>query len=119
MVEAIDEVVLAPDKARIKELKEEQRDCEEHLVAGSSASEIRQLKYRVKEIKEDVKILAARIKRRTARADTVRTQIKSWQGKEPSSWGDWLAGQPLFDRISSLDGRRATPTTIAEFTAQE
>ena len=116
-----DEVVLAPDKDRIKGLKEEQRDCEEQLDAdpGPSTSEIRQLKYRAKEIKEDVKILAAQIKRRTARADTVRTQIKSWQNKESSNWGDWLAGQPLFDRISSLDGRRATPTTIAEFIAQE
>ena len=116
-----DKVVLAPDKDRIKGLKEEQRDCEEQLDAdpGPSTSEIRQLKYRVKEIKEDVKILAAQIKRRTARADTVRTQVKSWQSKESSNWGDWLAGQPLFDRISSLDGRRATPRTIAEFIAQE
>jgi hypothetical protein len=116
-----DEVVLTPDKDQIKELKEEQRDCEEQMEAGpgASTSEIRQLKYRVKKIKEDVKILTAQIKRRTARADSVRTQIKSWQSKEPSSWGDCLAGQPLFDRISSLDGRRATPTTIAEFIAQE
>ena len=116
-----EEVVLAPDKERIKELKEQQRDCEEQLDAdpGPSASEIRQLKYRVKEIKADVKILTAQIKKRTARADTIRRQIRSWQSKEPASWGDWLAVQPLFDRISSLDGRRATPRTIAEFMGQE
>jgi len=39
------------------------------------ATEVRDLDYRVKEIKEDVKILTAQIKRRTARAKTVRTQI--------------------------------------------
>jgi hypothetical protein len=56
---------------------------------------------------------------RAALANTVRTQIEGLQSKEPAGWGDWLAGQPLFDRISSLDGRRAFPTTIAEFITQE
>jgi len=116
-----EEVVLAPEKERIKELKEEQKKCDEQLKAdaGPSTTEIRRLKNRVKEIKQDVKILTAEIKQKTARADAIRAQIKSWQSEEPSSWGDWLAGQPLFDQVSGLDGRRATPTTIAEFIAQE
>src|SRR5262249_52980913 len=69
--------------------------------------------------KADIKALTEQIKRRTARAESVRTRIESWRSEEPSTWGDWLAGQPLFDRISSLDGRRAAPTTTAEFIAQE
>jgi hypothetical protein len=73
----------------------------------------------VNEIKADIKVLTEQIKRRAARAESVRTRIEGWRSKEPSTWGDWPAGQPLFDRISSLDGRRAAPTTIAEFIAQE
>lgn len=116
-----DEIVLGPDKDKIKKLREEQYSCEEQLEAGldPEATEIRQLKYRVKEIKADVKVLTAKIKRKAALANTVRTQIEGWRSKEPAGWGDWLSGQPLFDRISSLDGLRAAPTTIAEFIAQE
>lgn len=116
-----DEVVLGPDKDRIKTLREEQRSGEEQLAADPPplAVEARDLKYRVKEIKEEVKILTAKIKRKAALANTVRTQIEGWQSKEPAGWGDWLAGQPLFDRIASLDGRRSAPTTIAEFITQE
>ena len=58
----------------------------------------------MKEIKEAVKTLTAKIKKRTARANGLRTQIERWESKEPLGWGDWLAGQPLFDRISSLEG---------------
>jgi len=116
-----EQVVLGPDKDQIKALKEEQKDCEEQMDAdpAPSGAEARHLRSRVKEIKEAVKTLTARIKKRTARANELRTQIERWESKEPLGWGDWLAGQPLFDRISSLDGRRATPTTIAEFVAQE
>ena len=116
-----DEIVLGPDKDKIKTLRGEQKTCEEQLKAevSPSAVEVRDLKYRVKEIKEDVKILTAKIKRRAALANTVRTKIESWQSQEPAGWGDWMAGQPLFDRIASLDGRRTAPTTIAEFITQE
>jgi SAM-dependent methyltransferase len=116
-----EEVVLAPDKQRIKELKEEQKGYEEQLATdpAPSGAEARNLKYRVKEIKEEVKTLTAQIKKRTARASHVRTEIESWSSIEPRGWGNWLAEQPLFDRISSLDGCRAAPTTIAEFMAQE
>ena len=112
-----DEVVLGPDKDRIKELKEEQKDCEEQLRAdpAPSTDEIRQLKYRVKEIKADVKVLTEQIKRRTARANAVRTQIESWRSEEPSTWGDWLASQPLFDRSPAwMDAgrpRRRSPSS--------
>ena len=116
-----DEVVLGPDKEKVKQLKEEQKSCEEQLDANPAPApeEVRELKFRVKVFKEDMKVLTAQIKRRTALANTVRTQIESWQSKEPLGWGDWLAGQPLFDTIASLDGRRTPPATIAEFIAQE
>ena len=45
--------------------------------------------------------------------------IEAWRSDEPTKWGDWLAEQPMFDQISSLDDRRPPPKTIAEFVAQE
>lgn len=116
-----DEVVLGPVKRQIKELKDEQKSNDEQLdaVPAPSAAEIKRLRFREKEIKQDVKVLTAQIKKRTAIANEVRAKIEGWRSEEPLGWVDWLAGQPLFDRISSLDGRRVPPTTIAEFVAQE
>ena len=116
-----DEIVLGPDKDEIKMLKEEEKSCKEKLDAepAPDAADVAELKYRVKEIQGDVKILTAKFKRNEALAKKVRAQIEGWRSKEPADWGEWLAGQPLFDRIASLDGRRAAPTTIADFIAQE
>ena len=46
-------------------------------------------------------------------------QIEAGKSDEPATWGDWLAEQPMFDQISSLDDRRPAPKTIAEFITQE
>ncbi|HUY35367.1 MAG TPA: hypothetical protein VMV69_21665, partial [Pirellulales bacterium] len=129
-----DEVVLVPLKERIKELKADQKACEERLKAeqlmaevGPEPAEAGQIKARVKELKAHVKELTAEVREKTARASAVRGRIESWRGvsdgglrgDEPLVWGEWLAQLPLFDQISSLDHHRAAPATIAEFIAQE
>jgi len=38
---------------------------------------------------------------------------------EVSTWESWLASQPLYDLISTVDGKRNPPQTIAEFITQE
>ncbi len=116
-----DDIVLAPLKVRFKEMKAEQKRCDERLKSDPEPplAEARDLRACVKELKADAKELTAEITEKTARAAAIRKQIESWRSTEPATWSDWLAEQPLFDAISSLDGRRAPPATIAEFIAQE
>jgi hypothetical protein len=115
------ETVLQPFKDQVKELKEEQKQSEARLKADPEPepSVVRELKARVKELKAEIKKLNAEIEKRTALAQGVRDLIEAWRTTEPATWGDWLADQPLFDQISSLDDRRSPPTTIAAFVAQE
>ena len=43
----------------------------------------------------------------------------AWTCPEAEQWELWLAAQPLYDQISSLDERRSPPRTVVEFIAQE
>ena len=115
------EAVLQPLKDQVKELKDEQKQCEARLKADPEPEppDVRELKDRVKELKVDIKQLNTKIAEKSGLAQAVREKIETWRSKEPQTWGDWLAEQPLFDQISSLDHRRPAPTTIAEFIAQE
>jgi hypothetical protein len=117
----LDRAVFAPLKEQIKQLKAEQKECEAILKSEPEPDEAttRRLKARVKELKAEVKSLDKRLKEQTTKAKQVREQIEGWKSDEPATWGEWLAEQPMFDRISSLDRRRPAPKTIAEFIAQE
>src|SRR5262249_40595291 len=42
-----------------------------------------------------------------------------WNCPQARSWQAWLAEQPLYDQLSSLDGLRAPPCDLAGFVAQE
>lgn len=117
----LDHAVFAPLKEQSKALKAEQKQCEDALKAEPEppAATARALKARVKEIKTELKDIDKDLKAKMARAKQVREQIEQWHSTEPPKWGDWLAEQPLFDQISSIDHRRSPPTTIAEFVIQE
>jgi len=117
----LDEAVLAPIKGQLKALRAEQKECEEALNADlpPATLEASDLKRRPRQIKAEVKELNQELKEKAARATQVRELIEIWRSDEPLRWGDWLAGQPLHDQVSSLDHRRPAPTTIAEFIAQE
>ena len=117
----LDNAVFAPVKEQIKQLKAEQKECEATLKSEPEPDEAttRKLKARVKELKAEVKSLDKDLKEQTTKAKKVREQIEAWKSDDPATWGNWLAKQPMFDQISSLDHRRPAPKTIAEFIAQE
>ena len=70
-------------------------------------------------MKDETKELKERLDEITARAEQLRDTIAAWQCREAAGWEPWLAGQPMYDAISSVDGRRRPPTTVAEWVAQE
>lgn len=117
----LNESVFKPLKTEIKELKAEQKELNSQIKSDEPVpqDEFYRMKDRVKVIKAELKELNADLKKKTAAAQKLRKQIEGWTSDEPAKWSDWLAKQPLFDQVSSLDDRRSPPTTIAEFIAQE
>ncbi len=63
--------------------------------------------------------MKTQIKEFTATGQKLRQQIESTQCPEIFNWESWLASQSLYDRISSIDGKRNPPQAIAEFITQE
>jgi len=72
-----------------------------------------------KRLRAEVKTLKAEIQTKTEKAGQLAASIRRWTSPELPTWESWLASGPLFDEISSLNGRRATPATIREFIQQE
>ena len=116
-----DNIVLGPLKEDIKQKKAERKDIKEQLNSDPPPppDEAEDLNLRDKQLRDEMKPLDARVKRLKASAERLRKTIESWKSKEALTWEPWLSEQPLFDEVTSLDGRRPAPTTIAEFIAQE
>ena len=120
----LDEVVFKSLKDKLKSLKLEQSELvrmQDELQSEEDLSlvKIGDLKEAIKRVKAEIKNLNAELKTKTSAAKKLRENIEAWRSDEPTKWGDWLAEQPMFDQISSLDDRRPPPKTIAEFVAQE
>ncbi|MDM8532157.1 BREX-1 system adenine-specific DNA-methyltransferase PglX [Anaerolineales bacterium HSG25] len=49
----------------------------------------------------------------------IRDHILGWSCPQVTEWGAWLAHMPLYDYLTSVDGKRPPPTTIADFIRQE
>jgi len=65
------------------------------------------------------KTLQAKIKRIEEVAGGLAARIREWTCPEAAGWREWLASQPMYDEISSVDGLKAPPRTVADFVAQE
>lgn len=116
-----DDIVLSPLKEQVKEMKAERTEIKEKLDADPApeADEVMGLKLRDKQLREELKPIEKKIKTHKAKATKLRAQIEAWSSDEPLTWETWLAEQPLFDHVASIDGKKAPPKTIAEFVAQE
>jgi len=71
------------------------------------------------DLSDQVSALKGERAQEVAAGQHVREQIEGWSCREAEQWEPWRAAQPLYDHISSLDGRRSPPRTVAEFVAQE
>ena len=116
-----DDTVLGPLKEQVKEMKNERKAIKAQLEGDPppDPDDVTQLTLRDRDLREDIKPIEKKIKRLKAKATKLRKDIESWTRDEPLSWETWLAGQPLFDEVTSLDGHKSPPTTITEFITQE
>ena len=116
-----DDALLSPIKAKLKEARAEQKELKEELKAlgkkpGQRAFEITQ---RLDILKGEIKALNNEKKDLEGRADKVRKPIEKWTCPEAETWETWLAQQPMYDAISSLDEKRKPPVTVEDFIRQE
>ncbi len=116
-----DDVVLDPLKEEIKLLKEERKEIKEHLAEEPppEPEKVTDLNLRDKQLRDDLKPLNAKLKRLKKSAEQLRNKIEGWRSEEALEWEHWLSEQHLFDDVTSIDGKKASPTTVAEFVAQE
>ncbi len=116
------------DEVLIKPLREELSRKREALKAV--AAELQQLSRHEQEsklrlhdeedrLKREIKVLNQEIGRIKVRVERLRSTIEDWRCHEAAGWEPWLAQQPMYDPISSVDGRRRPPITLIEWVAQE
>jgi len=103
---------LKPIMARLKEIKEEKRTVTDHESHHQLDMEERELKRRQKGLQDE-------LDEKTDLAKDLREEIKAWTCPEAETWEPWLAKQPMYDQISSLNEKRQPPTTVQEWIAQE
>jgi len=80
---------------------------------------IGELKAELDRLKAEIRDLQAQVDDIQTRCDRLRAMITDWQCPGVEGWECWLAQQPLYDAISSVDGHRRPPTTAQEWIAQE
>jgi hypothetical protein len=101
-------------KEEIKNIKEEMKETE-----VKNMDRISKLKARVIDLEGEVRRIQKDLGDRADRGKEVRKTIEGWVCPEAETWGEWLAMQPMYDAISSLDGNRTPPVTIEDFIRQE
>jgi len=116
----LDDAVLEPLRQEIKTAKGEIEKIDEELKAeGLPFQRRNELGERKHELKVKIKTIKSDHDEKSDRARKVRSQIEKWTCSEAESWGSWLSTQPLFDAVTSLDGQRPPPQSIADFITQE
>ena len=117
----MDDLVFAPLRAQIKGAKDELKQLREEDVTNAADPYLRreEVAVRTKHLKESVKNWQRDLGWKTAEADKLKKNILAWQCPEAQTWESWLASQAMFDAISSVDGMRQAPKTVADFVSQE
>ncbi len=116
------ETLLVPLRQQIKDATEETKQLKDELKQlGTKRDDTRrdEINNTLATLKAKIKNLKAELEQRTAKGSAIRLSIETWKCPEAETWEPWLSSQPLYDAISSLDGRRNPPKTVAEFVAQE
>lgn len=117
-----DDAVLSPIRLQVKQLGVVVKLLEEELETDETRLTVlrrKEITNSRKELKKEITGLKKELRERSGKAGSVRERIEDWRCSECDKWEEWLASQPLYDEIASLDGKRPSPRTVAEFITQE
>lgn len=104
-----------------RESRKEAKEIKARLKSDESIpdEQLRTLERKRKDLMAKAREADKKYKDLREQAEDLREEIESWRCEEASNWEDWLADQPMFDEISSVDGRREPPGTVKDFIRQE
>lgn len=113
--------VIDPLRARISGANSalEALSAELETLDGKDFTRAAKIAQEQKRFRAEVKGLKAEVKTKTEQARQLAARIRKWTSPELATWELWLAGTPLFDKVSGLDDYRVAPTTIGDFIQQE
>lgn len=117
-----DDEILLPIKLQIDQIKERLKMLQEETNSNNTASTNaleKELDKSPERLKEELKRLKKDIDQKISKAKTICSLIESWECLGTETWESWLSTQPLYDKFTSLDGKRPPPKTIQEFIEQE
>ncbi|MDO9541945.1 MAG: BREX-1 system adenine-specific DNA-methyltransferase PglX [Kiritimatiellia bacterium] len=117
---SFDAAILKPISEKIRDAKKELKLLKERpLDPKGDSKEQSDMKRKMNALKSDVKAWQQEMAVKFGRGQAVRVAIESWRCPEALTWETWLAEQAMYDQLSSLNGKRPPPQTVAEFIRQE
>ena len=117
---SFDSQVLKPVSEKIRDAKKELQSLKEQSqYPESDVNVLAEIKRSIAILKSDIKVWQNELALKTGQGRSVRDAIESWRCPEALTWEPWLAGQEMYDQLSSLNAKRPPPRTIREFVQQE
>jgi len=117
---SFDVTILKPISEKIRDAKKESQSLKERsLDPKVDPKERLELKRTMNVLKADIKSWQQELALKSGQGQAVRDVIESWRCSEALTWETWLVQQAMYDQLSSLNGKRQPPQTVAEFIRQE
>ena len=115
-----DATILKPISEKIRDAKKEHQSLKEQFRhPEGDFNEQADMNRKINAMKSDINAWQKELTFKSGLGKAVRDAIESWPCPEALAWEPWLAKQPLYDQLSSLNGKRPPPQTVAEFIRQE
>jgi hypothetical protein len=115
-----DATILKPISEKIRDAKKEHQLLKEQFLhPKGDFKEQSEMNRKINALKSAINAWQKELTFKSGLGKAVRYAIESWPCPEVLTWESWLAGQPMYDQLSSLNGKRPPPQTIAEFIRQE
>jgi len=117
----LDDAIFSPLRSRIRESQEKIKSLKGDIaeIGPKSPDLLFKLEIQIEELKGNTKVLKKELSDKTEKAKKIREEIEGWTCHDASTWEPWLAAQPMYDLISSLDGQRKPPESVQDFIRQE
>lgn len=118
---SFDTAILKPISVKIRDFKNEVQSLKEQTfdTKVDDSRDPLELKRKMNALKSEIKAWQKELALKSGQGQTVRGVIESWSCPEVLTWETWFGEQAMYDQLSSLNGKRPPPQTIAEFIRQE